>query len=709
MVSDGQGNLYLAGSAAPDSAAAQSGSVVVKLDPHGSQFLYVTYPDGGATDTISAITVDNLGNAYITGWTTNPAFPDTSGNRFGTQPNGTMDPRSFVTQISPSGAVLFSVLLGGSAANESLAIALTAQGQILISGTSIATGFPATPDAYTVGDSQGQPFLLEMDASATKIIFSATGVGGSSIAVDGAGSIFVSGSNGGTDYPTTAGAYQTTFQPGYICYGLCQVEFTGAMQHLTKVDPTGSKLIYSTGLNGMAAALNGSVVNTGLAVDGAGNAYLTGTVQDGIYPFTAPVSSNAYYVGFVTKVDPLGASILFSVPVGGGGIQIDSAGSVYAAGTLTSYDPVFFNSDTTIMVPPAVLSWTPPQCLPNNLTGTSEAYVMKIDPASGNATDEQWIDGSTPNAVALALASGTAWITGATSFADVPLTPGAVSPSKLNQGLLPGAFLASVDFSQPPNAGPVIGCVLDAGNLMHSGPVAANQVLSIFGANLGPSTGAIAPDGATNGLGGISVSFDGVPAPLFYASNSQINLAVPQTVANHTSTVMQVSVNGTSLPPRQFPVVSANPNIFADLSSNMLSCGDGLTAGFSPIARNSDGSLNTCTNPAKAGSVVSLYAEGFVDASSLNLQVSVGNVAAQVIAVQPQKQFVWRIDIQLPSSISQSRSGLQWYAFALQISTGNSLIGPIGIPNSAIPNANGDFDTSVPGGQPLPLILWVTP
>ena len=141
------------------------------------------------------------------------------------------------------------------------------------------------------------------------------------MAFDGAGNIYLAGSSAGTDYPTTPGAYQTTFMQGHFCYGLCQLGVNGGLQHITKVNPTGSTLIYSTGLND-TTGLAGSTVNTGLAVDAAGNAFVTGTLLEATYPLTVPMPSN--YSGYLSKLDPTGSSLLFSVPIGGGGVMLDS-------------------------------------------------------------------------------------------------------------------------------------------------------------------------------------------------------------------------------------------------------------------------------------------------------------------------------------------------------------------------------------------------
>src|SRR5262249_6558847 len=164
---------------------------------------------------------------------------------------------------------------------------------------------------------------LELDAVASKVVFSATGIGGSSIAFDAAGNIYLAGSSVGTDYPITPGAYQTNFVQGYYCFSLCQIAFPGNLQHITKIDPAGTKLIYSTGLNDNKGRA-GSTDNSGLAVDSAGNAYVTGTLFEASYPLT--VTPPRAYSAYLSKLDADGAHLLFSIPQGGNGVQLDSEG-----------------------------------------------------------------------------------------------------------------------------------------------------------------------------------------------------------------------------------------------------------------------------------------------------------------------------------------------------------------------------------------------
>ena len=127
MAADAQGNLYLAGKAVTDPLTGATSAVAAKLDARAAQFLYLVYLDSTASDDIRAIAVDSAGNAYVAGATVNPNFPATGGS-FATPPTGPRDPRPFVTKLSPKGAVIFSVLLGGSAGSTAQAIALTPQG-----------------------------------------------------------------------------------------------------------------------------------------------------------------------------------------------------------------------------------------------------------------------------------------------------------------------------------------------------------------------------------------------------------------------------------------------------------------------------------------------------------------------------------------------------------------------------------------------------
>jgi hypothetical protein len=159
-----------------------------------------------------------------------------------------------VAKFGPGGDLVFSDLLGGSAMSSAQAVAVSASGEIVVSGMSISA-FPSTAGAYSIANSANHPYLLELDATGTKTVFSATGIGGSATAIDAAGNIYVAGTTNLLDYPATPGAYQTTFPAFDNCFSpSCGLGSTdqGFNQYVTKVDPTGSKLIYSTAVSGTA-------------------------------------------------------------------------------------------------------------------------------------------------------------------------------------------------------------------------------------------------------------------------------------------------------------------------------------------------------------------------------------------------------------------------------------------------------------------------
>jgi uncharacterized protein (TIGR03437 family) len=408
-------------------------------------------------------------------------------------------------------------------------------------------------------------------------------------------------------------------------------------------------LIYSTAVTGARGAGNG-----GLAVDQAGNVYVTGFAGAG-YPYTVSVptlaieQAPAYQaLPFLSKLDPAGHTLLFSVPVGGSGLQLDSAGGVYVGGEVGIIN-------TIVGIPSGIpaLAGVPSQCLPSSgpsALGLVSAYVSEVDASSGNLLGSKFIGGSTLSLSSAALLGSTLWIAGSAGVPNFPFTPNALTLTAFGPSSPAGAYLGAVDFSQPqPPAGtPQIGCVVDAADLAAAGPVARNQLLTIFGTGLGPATAVTATDTSTTTLGGVSVNFAPIQAsvfppgplnaPLLYASSTQINLAVPQLSFSVSFAAMQVTVNGLAATPIQVPIEIANPSLF-------------------PVVLNADGSVNSATHAAPLGSTVSMFMNGlsgldpeFPWESSIPLQLStdIGWSVTNIVAATP---FVLRVDLQVPSSL----------------------------------------------------------
>jgi uncharacterized protein (TIGR03437 family) len=429
-----------------------------------------------------------------------------------------------------------------------------------------------------------------------KLLFSAIGVGGSSLVLGLSGDIFVAGNIGSNaTYPTTAGAIQTSIAFSDSCSGL--ICFPNSEQYITRLSGNGATLVYSTFLTGSSGA-----VNSGLAVDSAGNAYVTGTTTSADYPFT--VAQRERPGLFLTKIDPAGSKILWSEQQGGNLLALDNSGNLAVAGSFLPLSGPPFAAPGGSYPPFPPTGNVPTQCLPNGVTVQSDAYAQRFSSVDGSLLATQILAATelTVSARSSAITvntTGVIVVAGYSYFPDVPLTPGVVSTSAITQRTVPGSYLAGFDFSSAP-AATQVNCVLDAAAMLPVGPVAPGQLLSLIGYGLGPQ--------------GVQVAFDGVAAPLLYVSPGQINVQVPFEVSQEASTVMTVSVpsatgGSAATASQQFAVTASNPSMF--LNSSGFASGTGLQA----IALNSDGSLNSNANPAKAGSDITVFLNG-VNAST---------------------------------------------------------------------------------------------
>ena len=643
---DSAGNIYLAGNVIVDAATSQSTILIVKLNPQATEYLYTRFLGGSVGESVNAIAVDSTGNAYVAGVTNSPDFPVTGGSMLGTPPVIPSE-RSFVAKLDSKGELAFSTLLGGSTNSFAQAVAVNASGQVLVSGTSVDQGFPSTPGVYSVANTAFVPYLIELDPTGTKLLFSATGIGGNAVAFDSSGNIYMAGTTGSLTYPTTAGSYQPNFPMFQTCLPPCTGQFQGYNQYVTKLDPTGTKMIFSTAVSG-----NGNTMNEGLAVDAAGNVYLTGIAGMG-YPYTVatPASPSGPALAllafpalpFLSKLDPLGQKLLYSIPVGGMGVAVDANGNAYAGGLLG----VLYPYDITAMLP--VLASVAPQCV--SAGGT---YAAEVD-GSGNTLGVQYVGGSI-RLSGVALSGSTVWMTGKTGV-RTPFSPGALASPNLIPSSAPGAYLGAVNFAAPqPAAGtPQIDCVVDAADFALAGPIVPFQLLAIFGSGLGPTTPVNAPDDSTTTLDGVNVKFGSLQAPLLYVSSSQVNVGVPMIQEGPSTTAMQMNVNGVPSAEVQYAVTPANPALFivpGTFQSNL--------ALFTSVALNADGSMNSASNPAQLGSVVSVFVNGLIfDPQNLFGPAQLSTAGGwSIVNVSQASPFVTQVELRVPAANMNFECGL---------------------------------------------------
>jgi Beta-propeller repeat len=326
---------------------------VTKFSPDGASVVYSTYLGGGDDETGFGVAVDAVGSAYVAGFTSSTDFP--TANPYQTDQGGD---DAFVAKLAPAGnALQYSTYLGGGDLDIGFAVAVDGAGGAYVTGTTLSTDFP-TQDPFQTGPVvQNEVFVTKLAPSGGTLVFSTYLVGnggdiGSGIAVDGDGSAYVTGTTSSTNFPT-ASPYQLN-QPGEDAF-------------VTRLAPAGSGLVFSTYLGG-----SGDDGANGVAVDGAGSAYVTGATSSAAFPTAGPYQTDQPGMdAFATKLSPSGDSLAYSTYLGGSGadlghaIAVDGSGSAYVVGDTVS--PDFPTEDSF-----------------HAYEGLKDAYVTKLGP-SGSA------------------------------------------------------------------------------------------------------------------------------------------------------------------------------------------------------------------------------------------------------------------------------------------------------------------------------------
>ncbi|HEY5038399.1 MAG TPA: SBBP repeat-containing protein, partial [bacterium] len=278
----------------------------------------------------------------VTGNARSANFPTTPG-AFQTVFTGTSLGNVFVTKLNPSGnALVYSTYLGGngepngSEGDKGNAIVVDVGGNAYVTGVTDSTNFPTTSGAYQIGPGDvtgnGDVFVTKLNPTGTGLVYSTyiAGVGGEegfALTVDSTGKAYVGGETNSNNFPTTAGAYQTTLLGGDNGF-------------ISILNAAGNGLVYSTLIGG-----NSQDAGFGIAVDAGGNSYLTGETTSTNFPTTTGAYQTIYggtSDAFVAELRPAGGGagdLLYSTYLGGsgadigGGIQLDSSGNIYVAGT----------------------------------------------------------------------------------------------------------------------------------------------------------------------------------------------------------------------------------------------------------------------------------------------------------------------------------------------------------------------------------------
>jgi len=310
---------------------------ITALNPTGSGLVYSTYLGGSTTNQGNAIAIDSSDNAYVTGYTKAANFPVTAGvfqHTCSSCKSALVD--SFVTKLNSTGtALVYSSFLGGNNADVGYAIALDSSENAYVTGYTYSTNFPTTKGAFqTTANGPTTVFVSKVNSTGTTLSYSTylggSGTGtsacsacGSAIAVDAEGDAYVAGLTWETNFPTTAGAFQTTFAGGF---------HDG---FVTKFNPTGTGLIYSTYIGG-----SGDDGVTSIVLDASDNAYLKGNTFSTNFPTTPGAFNTVFEAGlnsmaFVTILNPAGSALNYSTYLGGTGSEYGGATTMLAIDNLT--------------------------------------------------------------------------------------------------------------------------------------------------------------------------------------------------------------------------------------------------------------------------------------------------------------------------------------------------------------------------------------
>jgi hypothetical protein len=388
LAGDGSGDAFVVGRtsstnfpapppAIQSSLISTSDGFVTRLNSSGSSLKYSTYLGGSITDFVGAVAVDSSNNAYVTGETASPTFPNTNSTspvvqpKCGTDAGGTCNGSltdAFVSVIKADGSgFVYSTFLGGELNDQGLGIAVDSVGDAYVTGVTSSTKFPLQSPLQPIIGGGADAFVAELNPTGSKLVYS-TYLGGSgddtglAIAVDSNKNAYVTGVTGSTNFPTASP--------------------TQAQNHgdndafVSEISAGGSALVFSTYLGGAlnentsTSSGNGSLA--GVAVDSAGaNIYVTGSTASSDFPIVAAEQATSGLTGdaFVAKYSLTGTTT-GSFTVSNGALSATSGSpGVSATATITVMSVNNFNSAVTLACTVAPVVSEGPTCsLPASVT-----------------------------------------------------------------------------------------------------------------------------------------------------------------------------------------------------------------------------------------------------------------------------------------------------------------------------------------------------
>ena len=361
-----------------------------------------TFLGGSLVDYANSVALDSSGNVYITGTTLSTDFPATS-DAYDTVLNSY---DAFVAKFNKNLTDLLELtFLGGSNGESGNSIALDSSGNVYVAGTTLSTDFPTTTGAYDTTLHSKDVFVSKFKSDLTQLLAS-TYLGGSnsesatSLIIDSSGNVYVSGETLSTDFPITAGAFDTSKNGSYDAF-------------VSKFNKNLTSLLASTYLGGSNDDHAYSMV-----LDGDGNVYVTGWTLSSNFPITTgayDTSYNGLYDAFISKLSGDLKTLLASTYLGGNSndyansIALDADGNIFVAGgTFSSNFPTTTGAYDT------------------SYNRSSDAFVSKFNKNLTTLLASTFLGGignDSAQSITVDLC-GYVYVAGYTGSSDFPTTPG---------------------------------------------------------------------------------------------------------------------------------------------------------------------------------------------------------------------------------------------------------------------------------------------
>lgn len=344
-------------------------AVVFKLNAQGNNLVYSNFLGGEENDSAVGIAVDAAGNAFVTGGTRSTGFPTTA---TAYQPTRSGDTDAYLARFNASGSgLMYSTFIGGGGTDRSSGVAIDSSGNAYIDGYTSSMDFPTQNAFQNSSGGSFDVFVAKLDTAgngAGSLVFCSF-LGGTGddkaygMAIDGDGSnLYLVGQSSSNNFPVLNPA-QATNGGNFDAF-------------IAKVSSAGAK-VYATYLGGA-----GDDRGIGIAVNAAGQAYLTGFTSSTNFPTVNPLqpTNGGGIDAFVAKLNSAGGAFLYATYLGGSGVE-------NSASTITSTNPISLDASSNAYLTGYTASANFPVSSPlqSSNAGSQDAFIAKIsdgDPAS---------------------------------------------------------------------------------------------------------------------------------------------------------------------------------------------------------------------------------------------------------------------------------------------------------------------------------------